>query len=412
MSKLKEENIDWNSPKAVKSKIISAKSAVTRACTAISKLIERPYVYSTPAACDTARQRLEEAYDNCVELHDRWTDLQSLSAETAEAEAAAARSTAESIKTYEEKYFEALKILDGYIDSNSHAGTPSRDAPDGSEPQKLNACKLLFPETLSKSKTPEEFRMWMSAFRRFFDASGLEKHNAATQQGYLLRGLEIDLRKVIELKITTAMKLYGAGGCMDVLEEEFRIIYPLFSRRVDFFQLRPDTGEDVADYLHFVVATSDMADLEAMNKEDLAAFQFIASCADSRLRDKLFKLKRKDLTTVNVVVEQHARQLKAETTLAGKQAPIAAVNCIQNQTPAAQRRSQPRQQHLALAELKGRCAACGDPSHRPKECHMKKNGTKCSVCGKPGHLAKVCFTVILDKIKNKGQGGDKPVRQT
>ena len=379
MSKLKEENVDWNSPKAVKSTIILAKSAVTRACTAISKLIERPYIYSTPAACDAARQRLEEAYDYCVELHDRWTELQSLSAKTAEAEAAAARSTAESIKTYEEKYFEALKNLDGHIASNSHSGTPSRDAPDGSEPQKLNACKLLFSETLSKSKTPEEFRLWMSAFRRFFDASSLEKHNAATQQGYLLRGLEIDLRKVIELKITPAMKLYGAGGCMDVLEEEFQIIYPLFSRRVDFFQLRPDTGEDVADYLHRVVATSDMADLEAMNKEDLAAFQFIASCADSRLRDKLFKLKRKDLTTVKVVVEQHARQLKPETLLAGKQAPIAAVNRIQNQTPAAQRRSQPRRQHPALAELKGRCAACGDPSHRPKECHVKKNGTKCSV---------------------------------
>ena len=153
-----------------------------------------------------------------------------------------------------------------------------------------------------------------------------------------------------------------------------------------------------------------MADLEAMNKKDLAAFQFIASCADSRLRDKLFELKRKDLTSVKVVVEQHACQLKAETTLAGKQAPVAAVNSVQGQTPAAQCRQQTRRQHPALAELKGCCASCGDPSHRPKDCHVKKNGTKCSVCGKPGHLAKVCFTVILDKIKNKSQGGDKPVR--
>ena len=327
MSKAKAEDIDWNSAKAVKSKIMAAKSAVTRACTAITKLVERPYIYSTPAACDRARQQLEEAYDRCIELHDRWSDLQAAAAESADAEAAAAKTTADSIKTYEDKYFDALRTLDGYIAGNSNRTDPAppRGAVDRSDPPKLNACKLLFPEPLSKSKTPEEFRMWMSAFRRFFDASGLAQHNTATQQGYLLRGLDVDLRKVIELKITPTMKLYGEGGCMDILEEEFRIIYPLFARRVDFFQLRPDTGEDVAKYLHRVVATSDMADLESMNKEDLAAFQFIASCSDSRLRDKLFELKRIDLTTVKVVVEQHARQLKSETTLAGKQAPIAAV---------------------------------------------------------------------------------------
>ena len=84
---------------------------------------------------------------------------------------------------------------------------PPRDAANRSDPQKLNACKFLFPEPLSKSKTPEEFRMWMSAFRRFFDASGLAQHNTATQQGYLLRGLDVNLRKVIELKITPTMKL-------------------------------------------------------------------------------------------------------------------------------------------------------------------------------------------------------------
>ena len=105
------------------------------------------------------------------------------------------------------------------------------------------------------------------------------------------------------------------------------------------------------------------------------------------------------------MVEQHARQLKSETTLAGKQAPIAAVK-----SSAPQRRPQRRQPHPAMAELKGLCTSCGDSSHRHNECHVTKNGIKCSVCGKPGHLAKVCFTVIVDKMKYKGQGGDKPVR--
>ena len=99
MSKAKAEYIDWNSAKAVKSKIMAAKSAVTCACTAITKLVERPYIYSMPAVCDRARQQLEEAYDRCVELHDRWSDLQAAAAESADAEAAAAKTTADSIKT-------------------------------------------------------------------------------------------------------------------------------------------------------------------------------------------------------------------------------------------------------------------------------------------------------------------------
>ena len=103
--------------------------------------------------------------------------------------------------------------------------TPGKGTPEAGPSNKMNtgACKLLFPEQLTKSWSPEEFRLWKCEFRRYADASGLLTQNAATQQGYLIKAQDLDLKKVITQKITPAMPLYGTGGCIELLEEEFKI---------------------------------------------------------------------------------------------------------------------------------------------------------------------------------------------
>ena len=67
--------LDWKDKAAIWAMIPSVKSAVTRACTAIDKLTDREYTFATPAASNDARRRLLEAFDFCVELYDRWSDL-------------------------------------------------------------------------------------------------------------------------------------------------------------------------------------------------------------------------------------------------------------------------------------------------------------------------------------------------
>ena len=52
----------------------------------------------------------------------------------------------------------------------------------------------------------------MSAFQHFYNASGLAIHNVATQQGYLLQAVDVELRKIIETKITATMKITGPGA--------------------------------------------------------------------------------------------------------------------------------------------------------------------------------------------------------
>ena len=145
--------------------------------------------------------------------------------------------------------------------------TAAPEASTTTTTSKLSACKILFPEALSQAKSPEEFRLWVSAFRRFYEASGLSGTNVATQQGYLLCALEFDPRKMVEWKITATMAIFGPGGCMDVLEAEFKMFYPIFSRRLEFFQATQDPGEDPTALLEQMEGMGDMADLASMTQD-------------------------------------------------------------------------------------------------------------------------------------------------
>ena len=61
----------------------------------------------------------------------------------------------------------------------------------------------------------------MAAFRRFYEASNLSAQSVATQKGYLLQALSLELQEVVEQKLTPAMQLFGPAGCLDILEGEF-----------------------------------------------------------------------------------------------------------------------------------------------------------------------------------------------
>ena len=248
-------------------------------------------------------------------------DTKEIEGATAQAQELAAAS----MTSYEEKYYAGLDELTAYIATNTTsipiAAATAAHAPvtgtsgTASPPPKLSEGKLLFPDFISKSKSPEEFRMWVGVFRHLYDASGLAQHHVATQQGYLLRGIDFELRKPIGAKITPTMQIFGPGGCVELLEQEFKNIYPIFSRRLDFFQHNQKLGEESSAFLHRISTMGDKADLENLTMEDLKAFGFIAGCNVKKLREKVFQLKRRDLTAIKEVVAQHETELKAENAL-------------------------------------------------------------------------------------------------
>ena len=146
-----KDSVDWKNKKEIWARLPSAKSAVTKACTAIDKLIDCHYTLSMPTEADEARKRLNEALDFCVELHDRWSDLELFGGNESASETAE-----KSLKPHEEKQFTALEKLAQYISEQGKTKSVSigeNPGPTNTIP-KLATCKLLFLEKLTKSKTP------------------------------------------------------------------------------------------------------------------------------------------------------------------------------------------------------------------------------------------------------------------
>ena len=395
----RRDQVNWNDSAAIWAHVPSAKSAVTRACTAIDKLVEKKFVFDTPASCSDARKRLTDAFDFCVELHDRWSDLETKAGDETANEAAET-----SLKPYEERQDKALTKLNEYVSKHSPSQESARAASTSGQssvqssaiPPKISTCKLLFPTQLTKANTPGELRLWVAAFRRFYDASNLQQQPVATQQGYFLQALDQSLQEILERQLCPGTSIFGPAGCIDMLEAEFKSLYPVFNRRVDFFQVRRDQGEAAGDFYLRLARLGDMANLEAVSKEDLTVFRFIDACEDTHLREKIFDLKRKDATAVKEAIDLYDRQQKAEAALR-KAAPVAALNRGGGRQP-----SQPtegKQQTNAKEKQPSkpkRCKGCGG-NHARQDCAIWQNRTPCNHCGIKGHLAKVCSSALKGK---------------
>ena len=222
----------------------------------------------------------------------------------------------------------------------------------------------------------------------------------------MLQALNHDLQEVVEQKLTPVMQMFGPAGCLDLLEGEFRILYPIFNRRVEYFQVALEKGESSEEFYRRLSRLSDMADLQAMSKEELNTFRFLGACDDKILRNKIFDLKRKDATAVRDAIAQHDLQLKADDTLTSK-----SVAAVKQTKPKLKLKNKKGREWIGLTpELKGRCAACGDQHHISRNCHVRKNRTVCSHCGLTGHLAKVCFSALQGKPKHSGEKKPQPRR--
>ena len=105
-----------------------------------------------------------------------------------------------------------------------------------------------------------------------------------------------------------------------------------------------------------------------MSKEELKTFRFLGACDDKILRNKIFDLKRMDATAVRDAIAQHDLQLKADDALASK-----SVAVVKQTKPKPKPKNKKGREWVGIPpELAGRCAACGDPNHMARSCHIRK----------------------------------------
>ena len=236
--------------------------------------------------------------------------------------------------------------------------------------------------------------------------------------------------------ITPTTDVYGPDGLLQILEDRFKLFYPLYNRRLDFFQASSTSGETASSYLSRLQTLAVEADLELLTRDDIISLFFLATYPDDEIRKMTTQLPDASLEEVRRIADKRSQHLRQYTgtralmppyPLAGTQPAlpatpaqpaIAAVHPVADpdvnalipvvesivaavlaKNPGGQRQArrpskqQSRQQQSPqqgnLLDT-SRCNRCSSDRHRSSECPALLQNLSCLRCGRVGHLSRAC----------------------
>ncbi|CAB4045721.1 Hypothetical predicted protein, partial [Paramuricea clavata] len=189
-------------------------------------------------------------------------------------------------------------------DSRRHPGTFSR---------RIN--ESLKPAILSKDASPTEMRHWIDAFKSYYSSNDMDSFSVQERQSYFKILLDVDLRTRIMAKMSDDTDVFGNDGCIDLLEKDFLARYPLFSRRLDFFQSQQRPGQAFTDFLAKLKEMSKLADLEKLSVEEIFVFCALRGTTDSDLLDDLLELQDKTLKDIENAASLYESKLVSRSKL-------------------------------------------------------------------------------------------------
>ena len=246
----------------------------------------------------------------------------------------------------------------------------------------------LQPNKLTRDNTPAELRSWVRKFTSFHSMSKLQNAALVDQQAFVLQCVDLDLETYLRQKIGDTTPIFGPGGCIEMLEEKFRTTYPLFSRRLDWFNFQQAKGLPFTEFYARLRQKGDEAELANLDIDAQYIFRIICGLSDEKLKEKFLKLQNPSLDDIVRAGEAYEVANKAIADLKGKNG---------------QAQGQTEVKYVRLQDLKGRCFNCGEKKHaegmREKECKAK--GVKCTKCNRMGHVTEVCLGPGFKFKRNK-----------
>ena len=264
-----------------------------------------------------------------------------------------------------------------------------------SQPRANDALK---PHLLSTNHNPVELRLWVNKFKAWYTSSGFERCPLNEQQAYFKICLDDSLGAKLQDKIHDDTPIFGEGGCLPLLEEQFLTTYPLFSRRMDLFRVVQSEGQESTDVEAKLKAFGQEADLASMTVDELYSFLWIRATTDSGLKEKFLRLESPSLEDLERTARAHEIakvSLNAETT----SSTVNYTGTKPKGPPRFQRQFSKKKKpgaSLSKSQLKGKCHRCGrGPHQNPDDCpHVKST---CRICGKIGHISPVCYSGKMSK---------------
>ncbi|CAB4046332.1 Hypothetical predicted protein, partial [Paramuricea clavata] len=150
--------------------------------------------------------------------------------------------------------------------------TPPNDVRRNNAPRSRRINDSLKPAILSKDSSPTELRHWIDAFKAYYSSNDMDEFNREERVSYFKILLDSDLKTRIMAKMTESTDVFGEDGCLQLLENDFLGRYPLFSRRLDFFQYQQRNGQAFTDFVAKAKELSHLADLEKLTVEEIFVF--------------------------------------------------------------------------------------------------------------------------------------------
>ncbi|CAB4046073.1 Hypothetical predicted protein, partial [Paramuricea clavata] len=198
----------------------------------------------------------------------------------------------------------AKAIASPPADVRRHAGSKSRRINDS-----------LKPTVLSKDASPTELRHWIDSFKAYYSSNDMDDFSKEERRSYFKILLDSDLKTRIMAKMNDNTDVFGEDGCLQLLENDFLGRYPLFSRRLDFFQCQQRNGQAFTDFMAKLKELSRLADLEKLSVEEIFVFCLLRGTTDSTLLDDLLELPEKTLKDVENAGKMYESKLISRSKL-------------------------------------------------------------------------------------------------
>ena len=285
----------------------------------------------------------------------------------------------------------------------------------GQTDQKVKVVDSLKPKILSRDATPVEFAVWRKSFEAFYTASNFRVAKAIEQHAYLYACLDTYLQTKLQSQVQNNTPLFeqrGEDSCMDYLQEEFDLRFPVFARRVDVLRLNQKPGQKFSDFAAELKRRADEAKLTpSLSYDEFITIKYLCGCIDDKLREKFLREQTKTRATFDRIVYQHELG-KSYIKAIDNSATVAKV--YRNGNGNGDKSHSRDRQGYRYGNKKGQnnstrtiptCNNCGDPKPKDGWNHhkCKAKNLSCRKCHKKGHMAQYC--------KSKAKGKTQKARQ-
>ena len=170
---------------------------------------------------------------------------------------------------------------------------------------KAKAKPELKPDTLLETFTPAEFNMWKEQYLLYHQASNFNILSLAEQRGYLYSCMSKELRVRLQSKITGDLPVTEDNGCMTQLTSLFLEIYPLYSRRQDWFKLMQKENQLASLADQELRRLTDDADITTLQGDEMYMFRLMSMITDRKLQHELLKLEDPALADVRACIRNY-----------------------------------------------------------------------------------------------------------